>query len=145
MFTHRESPVEKRFERVWETIVQRRQAGEKLPAILEDCTTAELIAALASAGRDDEKAANVIATHLLNRQRRGPFLGASVVSFATLVAVYVSDFLLFGSPFQLAGGPISQMLAVFSLIVALFSLSTFAMWRGYFPRVRMLFHRDRAF
>ena len=124
--------MDRRFERVWEKLQARRHAGEPLPDILKHASSRELIAMLAAGASHDAVTANAIATELLNRQERAPFLGAFLVAVSITLATFVVDTLLTGTPlFTLtASSTRGYVLAALTSGVAAFSLLMYLSWRG---------------
>lgn len=68
--------VDTRFVRTWRRADDRRRHGERFDRVLSSMSSAELVEALAGAGKEDPVAANAIATTILNRLRRGRLFGA---------------------------------------------------------------------
>lgn len=138
--------MDSRFKTVWDEFERRRDRGEPFDAILDRATVAELVAALAGAAKVDAVAANAIATALLNRERRAPFLGAFLVSFTTVVMIYVLDFAFTGTLLFLDSGLRAYLLVAFSGAVGLFSLCSWMLWRGRWGALRgRLSRHKRAF
>ena len=123
--------MDRRFVRAWSQVAERRDRGERLDLIISDLSDEQLVAALATVGTDREPvAANAIATAMLNRLHRKPFLGAFVVSLTTFVLIYVLDFAYTGTFLLLDGGARAHLLAAFSFVTALVSFASWQMWRG---------------
>lgn len=138
--------MERRFLSVFDQLAHRQTRGEPWLSILRASPNDELVAALAVAGKEDPVAANAIATELLNRLRRAPFLGAAAVSLTTLVAIYLLDYIYTGTFLLLDTSPRANILAGISFVILLLSVILFLMWRGYFRSLRMLLlSRGRSF
>lgn len=140
--------MDRRYAQAWEDIHARRRSGEPMSAILRHAPSKDLVAALAAVGKDDPVAANAIATELLNRQVRAPFLGAFLVSASLAIAVFVTDYVDTGTWVFLEGGTRATLLALVSVLTAVFSLLVYGLWRGSMPglRMRLLWlRRDRPF
>lgn len=133
--------MERRFSSVFDALAERVR-GEGFRAILRQSDNDELVAALAAAGATDPVAANAIATELLNRLRRAPFLGAFFVSFTTLIMIYALDYLYTGTFLLLDSGPRGYILAGVSVGIAGLSALFLLMWRGAFRGLRMALRRD---
>lgn len=124
--------MDRRFERAWSHVAERRDRGERLDQIISGLSDEQLVAALATVGSNREPvAANAIATAMLNRLHRKPFLGAFVVSWTTLVLIYMLDFVYTGTFLLLDGGLRANLLAAFSFVTALVSFVSWQMWRGH--------------
>lgn len=119
--------------------------GERLPDILDGSSTRQLVAALAAAAAGDDVSANAIATEILNRERRAPYLGAFLVSSTTLVLIYVLDYIYTRTLLILDTSPRAVILALFTGAIAGASLVTFLMWRGRLSWLHYAIHRRRAY
>lgn len=112
--------------------------GRRLAEVLARSSNDELVGALASAGRRNSVMANAIATELLNRMRRAPFLGAFLVSLATLISIFGLDYAYTGTFLWLdvETGPRAAVLVGISLTLCLVSLFLMLAWRGRFRALR---------
>lgn len=135
--------VDRRFVKVWEDIGARRQAGEPLQDILKRCTTSDLVAALAGAGEEDPVAQNAMATEVLNRQARAPFLGAFLVSLSFFVGVFVFDVLFTEGPLLAEASLRAYALAAMAGVSAAVSGVMWFAWRGHFRAPSRWLHRLR--
>ncbi len=136
--------MDARFTRAYNTISERRDSGEPLVRILRSISTRQLIAALAGAPLgEDELLANVVATELLNRQRRAPFLVVFLVNISLLITTFIFDALLLDSSLLVLTTVETRVIAVASAVFAALSGIAFLLWRGKFPRVQALMTRPR--
>lgn len=130
--------MDRRYEKAWRELNDRRSRGEPFDQVIQTASDRQLIASLAATGPDREPvAANAIATELLNRLHRKPYLGAFVVSSTTFVLLYVLDYVYTGTFLLLDDGARANLLAAFSFLTALVSLATWQMWRGRLARLRL--------
>lgn len=129
--------MDRRFASVFDAIADERAKGKPFLEVLHASPNDELVAALAVAGGRDPVAANAIASELLNRLRRAPFLGAAVVSATTIVLVYGLDYAYTGSFLLLDAGPRASILVAATSFMLVVSLMLLLMWRGYFRGLRM--------
>lgn len=120
-----------RFQHAWEELAARREAGERMPDLLLKARTRDLIGALAGSAAQDPVAANAIATELLNRQLRAPFLGAFLVGVGLIVATFVVDEILTDAPlFALSESSTrGYVVTAIAAVVACFSLVMLLAWR----------------
>ena len=124
--------MDSRFKHAWRDIDARRRAGEPLAVLLRKAPTRDVIAALAGAAADDPVAANAIATELLNRQARAPFLGVFLVCTGFTLATFVVDTILTGNPLLVLAESSARgyIMAGLSALVAAFALLMYVSWRG---------------
>ena len=137
--------MDRRFGEVWKEMDSRRRAGEPLPDVLRRAPTRDLIAALAAAGERDPVAANALATELLNRQARAPFLGAFLVCVGVVAATFVVDTVLTGDPLLvLAESSLrGYVMAALTSVLGLLSLLLYVSWRGRIRWPAALLHSAR--
>lgn len=128
--------MDRRFERVWRRMEEEKRAGVPFPEVIGKARNEELVAALAAASPRDAVAANALATELLNRLHRGPFLGAFVVSLTTVLLVYALDYVYTGTFLFLDIGPRANLLTALTVGMAGVSLASYLMWRGRLRRLR---------
>lgn len=130
--------MEARFRRVWLDMAARRDGGEPFERVVRTAPTATLVAALAAASEEDALAANVIATEILNRTRRAPYLGAFLVSVTMLGAIFALDFIYTGTPLFLDSGARAYALVGLSTGIALVSVASWFLWRGSWARLHAI-------
>lgn len=132
--------MERRFDAVLDGMLARRAEGEPFDQLLHSMSDRDLVAALAAAGKREPMLANVLATELLNRIHRVPFLGAFYVSATLFAAIFVFDWILAGEPFVLTTGPHAVFLAILTAALAILSLMMLMLSRG---RLKRLGHAIR--
>lgn len=130
--------MDSRFRREWEGLIAGKADGDSVTHVPSE----HLIAGLAAATDQDPALANAVATELLNRIRRAPYLGAALVSATLALATLLLDYLYTGTFLVLEGNGL-WLIEVALVITASFSLMAYAMWRGALPRVRMALRSAR--
>lgn len=134
-------PVDRRFDAEW-LAIERLDGAERVRAI-RGAASSSLVAAL-SARAENSALRNAIATELLNRQGRAPFLGASIASVSFVIAMILLDWIDTRTLFVLEGGPHAYFMEVLMLAVAAFSLVAYLLWRGRFRNLAGLFRRAKG-
>lgn len=129
--------MERRFVSIFDRLSERKTRGETFHGILKGSPNDELVAALAVAGKEDAVAANAIATELLNRLRRAPFLGAALVSLSIIVAIYILDFAYTGTFLLLDSNDHAPVLAALTAGLGVLTVLFLAMGLGAFRTLRM--------
>lgn len=126
--------MDTRFQTVFDALIDERAQRGNFRAALARSTDDELVGALAVAGTRDALLANAIATELLNRLRRAPFLGACLVSLSFLLSIYGLDYAYTGTFLWLDvdSGVRAAILAGISFALTIVSAFLFFAWRGSF-------------
>lgn len=117
---------------------EAEQARGRPPKGLRALPRAELVAALAIAAAKDPAFANAIATELLNRLRRAPFLGASVACAIACVAIVMTNWVDAGTLLPLETGPRAGFLDALALFLGAAAFLAFIMYRGLLPNLQFL-------
>lgn len=137
--------MDRRFERVWKGMQEKKQGGVPFPEVIGRATNEELVAALAAGAREDPAGANALATELLNRLHRAPFLGAFIASLTTVVLIYGLDYVYTGTFLFLDNDARANILAAASILIALVSLLSYQLWRGKLRELRFRLRPRRIF
>lgn len=143
----RESPprrgsiIDTRFRRAWRGIEEERRSGRPLPEVIARRDDKDLVAALAGAGKGSAVEANAIATELLNRLGRRPYLGAAIASATSFLLIHLLDFAYTGTPLVLDSGARANTLGIISFLSALAAILCGLLWRGRLRRLHALLWR----
>ncbi len=122
--------MDQRFTRAWDDLDRARTRVGSFSKAIKGAPSRDLIAALAGVGSQDSVAANVLATELLNRQARAPFLGAFLVSATVFAAIFILDLVYTGTALILESGERGYVLAALTATSAVSSLFLFLVWKG---------------
>ena len=113
--------MDSRFERVWHDM-RDQGASEAFDRTLGSSSPERLVQALAGAGPEDARAANAIATELLNRIWRARFVGAFVATGVVALALLLADVLLTGTFGVVERDPATVDLSFLALLVGVIAL-----------------------
>jgi H+/Cl- antiporter ClcA len=138
--------MERRFTRAWHDLEERAENGGGLPRALSRTRTPDLVAALAGASKEDPVAANVIATELLNRTRRAPYMGACFVSVLVVFMTFIFELVYTGSFAFDEAHRRAWSIIILSATAAFFSFALYKRWLHLPHRLRaVLEERERNY
>lgn len=120
----------------FEAAYARVAAARRAPRGLRKARRDDLVAALAVAGTRDPPFANALATELLNRMRRAPYLGAAISLAACFLALVITNWIDVGRPVFLETGPRAELLDGLALLLGVSAILALLVYRGHLAGLR---------